>query len=160
LNRCPITLDYPTQMLESEAVLSPSTLIQTPTGLTAISALRAGGQVFNAQGTPVRILGVVKMTSSNVAAFHTMGQAALSCSCWVQPPGYMLWKPMHSFARMFPLSAASIAEECWYSLFTEDGTFLLAGGWAVRDFTDVGPDHIADTHSETLRILKERSKVE
>jgi hypothetical protein len=160
LNRCPISLSYPTQMLESEAVLSPSTLIQTPTGLTAISALHAGGEVFNSRRDPVRILGVVKMTSSNVAAFHSMGSGALSCSCWVQPPGYMLWKPMHSFARIFPLSSGPIADECWYSLFTEDGTFLLAGGWAVRDFTDVGPDHIADTHSETLRILKEQSKVE
>ena len=59
---------------------------------------------------------------------------------------------------MFALVNESPPAESWYSLFTEDGTFLLGGGWAVRDFTDVGPDHLADTHSETLHLLKQRSK--
>ena len=158
LNRCPITVSYPKIMLESEAVLSPSTLIQTLTGLRPISDIKPGTWIFNSKGTPIQVLGVVTMDSSNVAGFHTLEKGAISCSCWVCPPGYDLWKPMHSFQRIFPVSTESILEDQWYSLFTEDGTFLLADGWAVRDFTDVGPDHIAETHPETLDILKQRSK--
>jgi hypothetical protein len=158
LNRCPLSVSYPKLLLESEAILSSSTLLQTPTGVRPLSTIQPGAWILNAQGTPIRVLGVVQMNSSSVAGFHTMGSGSISCSCWVSPPGYTLWRPMHSFARIFPLSADPPSSDPWYSLFTEDGTFLLGGGWAVRDFTDVGPDHLADTHAETLHILKQRSK--
>jgi hypothetical protein len=156
LNRIVLSLDYPPAVLESEAVLSSSTLIQTPTKICPLSDIRPGDLVFNADGIPVRVLGVVQMDSSAVTSVHTMGKSTLSSACWVRPPGYGRWSLLHSFSRAFP--PTSPPPSSWMSLFTEDGTFLLASGWAVRDFTDVGPDHLEETHSETLHILKQRSK--
>jgi len=98
------------------------------------------------------------MDPSRVAGYHTMGKGQLSCACWVRPPGYTHWRPLHTFSRMFPFSTETRSSDPWISLFTEDGTFLLGGGWGVRDFTEVGPDHIQETHPETLRILKQQSK--
>jgi len=135
-------------------------LIQTPAGLCAISTIQPGSLVLNADGIPVKVLGIVQMDSSNVEQVQSVGKGMLSCSCWVRPPGIQLWRSLHSYARAFPLFPQTSTHDIWYNLFTEDGTFLLGSGWAVRDFTDVGPDHLVDTHSETLRILKERTKVE
>jgi hypothetical protein len=115
---------------------------------------------MNADGCPVKVLGVVQMKSSNVEQVQSVGKGILSCSCWVRPPGIQLWRSLHSYARAFPPFPQTSIPAIWYNLFTEDGTFLLGSGWAVRDFTDVGPDHLVMTHSETLRILKERTKVE
>ena len=156
LNRVVLSVDYPPAVLESEAVLSSSTLIQTPTKICPLSDILPGDLVFNGEGIPVRVLGVVQMNSSAVTSVHTMGKSTLSSACWVRPPGYGRWILAHSFSRAFPPSPPTTSS--WMSLFTEDGTFLLASGWAVRDFTDVGPDHLADTHAETLHILKQRSK--
>lgn len=156
LNRIVLSVDYPPAVLESEAVLSSSTLIQTPTKICPLSEIRPGDLVFNADGIPVRVLGLVQMNSSAVTSVHTMGKSVLSSACWVRPPGYGRWSLIHSFSRAFLPSPPTTSS--WMSLFTEDGTFLLASGWAVRDFTDVGPDHLADTHDETLHILKQRSK--
>jgi len=156
LNRVVVSIDYPPAVLESEAVLSSSTLIQTPTKICSLSEIRPGDFVYNANGSPVRVLGVVQMDSSAVTSVHVMGKSTLSSACWVRPPGYGRWTLLHSFSRMFPPSSPTPSS--WMSLFTEDGTFLLASGWAVRDFTDVGPDHLEETHDETLHILKQRSK--
>ena len=161
LNRCIMTVRYPKELLNSEALLSPSTLLQTSSGLCAISTIQPGMLVLNADGISVKVLGVVQMESSNVEQVQSVGKGMMSCSCWVRPPGIQLWRSLHTYARAFPLSPqTSTASDIWYNLFTEDGTFLLGSGWAVRDFTDVGPDYLVDTHSETLRILKERTKVE
>jgi len=156
LNRVVLSVEYPPEVLESEAVFSSSTLIQTPTKLCPLSEIQPGDLVLNANGIPVRVLGVVQMDSSAVTSVHTMGKSVLSSACWVRPPGYGRWALVHSFSRAFP--PTSPPPSSWRSLFTEDGTFLLGSGWAVRDFTDVGPDHLADTHAETLHILKQRSK--
>jgi hypothetical protein len=156
LNRCVLTVTYPPAVLQSEAVLSFSTLLQTPTGICALSTICPGMMVLNADGLPVRVLGVVQMDPSAIVAVHPMGSGSLSSACWVRPPGYGQWTGLQTFARAFPpVSPGAVA---YGSLFTEDGTFLLANGWAVRDFSDVGPDHLAETHAETLRILKQRSK--
>jgi hypothetical protein len=160
LNRCITTVHYPKALLNSEALLSSSTLLQTPTGLCAISTIQPGMLVLNAEGIPIKVLGVVQMNSSTVEQVQSVGKGMLSCSCWVRPPGIQLWRSLHSYARAFPLFPQTSIPAVWYNLFTEDGTFLLGSGWAVRDFTDVGPDHLVMTHSETLRILKERTKVE
>jgi hypothetical protein len=156
LNRCVLTVKYPPAVLQSEAVLSFSTLLQTPTGICPLSTIRPGMMVLNADGLPVRVLGLVQMDPSAIVAVHPMGSGSLSSACWVRPPGYGQWTGMQTFARAFP--SVPSGTTAYGSLFTEDGTFLLANGWAVRDFTDVGPDHLAETHDETLRILKQRSK--
>jgi hypothetical protein len=158
LNGIVLSTSYPKLMLMSDPVLSPSTLVQTPTGLRSLSSLQPGDYILNANAAPIRVLGVVQMDYSRVAGYHTMGKGQLSCACWVRPPGYTHWRPIHTFSRMFPFSTEELSSDPWISLFTEDGTFLLGGGWAVRDFTEVGPDHIQDTHPETLRILKQQSK--
>jgi hypothetical protein len=158
LNGIVLSSSYPKSMLMSDPVLSPSTLIQTPIGLRTISSIQSGDIILNGEGSPIRVLGVVHMDSSRVAGYHTMGKSGISCACWVRPPGYTHWRPIHTFSRMFPFSTDSISSDPWISLFTQDGTFLLGGGWAIRDFTEVGPDHIQDTHPETLRILKQQSK--
>jgi len=158
LNGIVITSSYPKSMLESDPVVSPTTLIQTPDGLRTISSIQPGDKILNANAAPIRVLGVVQMDPSRVAGYHIMGKGQLSCACWVRPPGYAHWRPIHTFSRIFPSSIDKPSSDPWISLFTEDGTFLLGGGWGVRDFTEVGPDHIHDTHSETLRILKQQSK--
>jgi len=158
LNGIVLSTSYPKPMLMSDPVLSPSTLIQTPMGLRAIGTLQPGDKILNANAAPIYVLGVVQMDPSRVAGYHTMGKGQLSCACWVRPPGYTHWRPLHTFSRMFPFSTETRSSDPWISLFTEDGTFLLGGGWGVRDFTEVGPDHIQETHPETLRILKQQSK--
>ena len=158
LNGIVLSTSYPKPMLESDPVLSPSTLVQTPTGLRAISTLQPGDKILNANAAAIRVLGVVQMDASRVAGHHIIGKGQLSCACWVRPPGYTHWRPIHTFSRMFPFSTEELSSDPWISLFTEDGTFLLGGGWGVRDFTEVGPDHIQETHSETLHILKQQSK--
>jgi hypothetical protein len=158
LNGIVLSTSYPKSMLMSDPVLSPSTFVQTPSGLRMLSSLQPGDYILNANAAPIRVLGVVQMDPSRVAGYHTMGKGQLSSACWVRPPGYTHWRPIHTFSRMFPFSTEELSSDPWISLFTEDGTFLLGGGWAVRDFTEVGPDHIQDTHPETLRILKQQSK--
>jgi hypothetical protein len=158
LNGIVLSASYPTSMLMSDPVFAGSTLIQTPVGLRSLASLQPGDYILNADAAPIKVLGVVRMDSSRVAESHSMGKGELSCACWVRPPGYTHWKPIHTFSRMFPPSTPSTSPDPWMSLFTEDGTFLLGGGWGVRDFTEVGPDHIQDTHPETLRILKQQSK--
>ena len=158
LNGIVLSASYPKPMLMSDPVFAGSTLIQTPIGLRMLSSIQPGDKILNADAAPIKVLGVVRMDPSRVAESHSMGKGELSCACWVRPPGYTHWKPIHTFSRMFPPSTPSSSSDPWMSLFTEDGTFLLGGGWAVRDFTEVGPDHIQDTHPETLRILKQQSK--
>lgn len=158
LNGIVLSTSYPKSMLMSDPVLAASTLVQTPSGLRSLSSLQPGDYILNANAAPIRVLGVVQMDHTRVAGYHTMGKGQLSCACWVRPPGYTHWRPIHTFSRMFPFSTEELPSDPWISLFTEDGTFLLGGGWAVRDFTEVGPDHIQETHPETLRILKQQSK--
>jgi len=158
LNGIVLSTSYPKSMLMSDPVLAASTLVQTPSGLRSLSSLQPGDYILNANAAPIRVLGVVQMDHTRVAGYHTMGKGQLSCACWVRPPGYIHWRPIHTFSRMFPFSTEELPSDPWISLFTEDGTFLLGGGWAVRDFTEVGPDHIQETHPETLRILKQQSK--
>jgi len=158
LNGIALSTSYPKSMLESDPVLAPSTLVQTPSGLRMLVSLQPGDKILNANAAPIHVLGVVQMDRSRIAGYHTMGKGQLSSACWVRPPGYTHWRPIHTFSRMFPFSTEELPSDPWISLFTEDGTFLLGGGWAVRDFTEVGPDHIQETHPETLRILKQQSK--
>jgi len=63
------------------------------------------------------------------------------------------WLQQHS------LCAGKHAEEIWYQLFTESGTFTVIEGGQfieVRDFTDVGSSEIHKTYDWVLETLAEK----
>ena len=165
LNRIITSSGYPLILLQGESAMTATTLLQTLTGAVPIGRIRPGDWILGASGLPTRVLGVVRIHPSEVAYGSMLsedGTALLSKRSWVRPAGHVLWMQMGRLPKrsMIPNHEG----ESWCNLFTEDGTFVLAepgyDGWALRDYTDVGPDHIADTHDSTLEILRANQKKE
>jgi hypothetical protein len=139
-------------ILHSEAVVSGRTKIWTTLGPVEIRGIRPGDVVLDANGKPNVVKGIVCVDGSQVrTAAHLGGDAWISAAAWTSYNAKTWHHPEHE--HLVP--ADGIHE--WYSLFTESGTFRLcevgALGLNVRDFTDIGPDHIHKTYEWVLESL-------
>lgn len=136
--------------LNSEAAFTGKTRIWTPVGPAEIRGIHPGSIIVDADGNPTRVNGVVRLAASEIAGAVKLDTGAYaSAGAWMQTNG--VWKQQETME--VPV------EETWYSIFTESGTFRLCCGQhigtPVRDFTDVGPEQIADTYEWVLRTLAE-----
>lgn len=138
------------ESLESEAVFTANTKIWTPTGPANIYEIRPGDSVVDMLGNITKVTGVVCVSGSEVKAAVPLGNKAYaSASVWFEfSDGTWLQPPLCTIHN----------EDVWYSLFTESGSFtLLEGnypGIAVRDFSDIGIEHINETYDWVLDSLK------
>jgi hypothetical protein len=138
------------ESLASEAVFTGNTKIWTLTGPANIRGIRPGDSVMDMSGNPTRVTGVVKVDGSEVhAAIPLGGNAYASASVWIQDSTNKWSQP--------PLCTIH-HENCWYSLFTESGSFALFQenypGMTVRDFSDIGVNRIDETYDWVLNSLK------
>ncbi len=142
----------PTEMqLNSEAAFTGKTRVWTPVGPAEIRGIHPGSILMDAGGKPTRVTGIVRLAASEIAgAVKLDTDAYASAGAWIHVDG--AWKQPHG-------ANESPAEQTWYNIFTESGTFRLCCGQhigtPVRDFTDVGPEQIADTYEWVLRTLGE-----
>ena len=136
----------------SEAVLHPTTLVRTPNnGLLEISNIRPGMEVLDADGTPTRVVGVVRTAWNQVKSTKEGG--VMSGAAWIRPTKAAAWT---QGAPSQQLAGAPQTKAPWFSILTEAGSFLLDSGVGVRDFSDVGLEHISLTYSWVFDILKKR----
>jgi hypothetical protein len=138
-------------ILHSEAVVSGRTKIWTTLGPVEIRGIHPGDVVLDEHGKPTVVTGVVCIDESQVrAAAHLGGDAWISAAAWISNDAKTWNHPEHT------IRADGIHE--WYSLFTESGTFRLcevgALGLHMRDFTDIGADHIHETYEWVLDSLE------
>jgi hypothetical protein len=140
----------PAHVLESEAVVSGGALVATVDGPCAICEIRPGAHVLDASGVPTRVVGVVQTSGDEVRAAAVVSAqsrpALISAGAWIYD-GARWTQPAEAHVRTGTLGGA------WYSLFTESGTFMLDGGIAMRDFTDVGSTELCKTYNWVLGAL-------
>lgn len=136
-------------VLYSESVFSEYTRIQGKNGPKYIKDILPGDYIKDGNGF-TRVNGIVHVDASEVRKSVAISNGALmSIAAWYFENG--VWKQT-SNAKKFGEGGHS-----WYSLFTESGTFQIhttKGLKTVRDFTDIGPDHIHETYDWVLQSLQ------
>jgi hypothetical protein len=139
------------EVLESEAVLHPTALVDTPNGPVHILSIRPGDTVLDENGNGTRVTGIVRMDRSEVKSYISFSFSHASSGVWMKIPesdDSKLWEQ-----RYIEPSPHYDDETVWGSLITESGSFRLTGGQCIRDFTDVGADKIESTYSWVLNAL-------
>jgi hypothetical protein len=134
-------------VITGEAGLHPATLVQTAHNQwTEISRLRPGDTVLDEEERPSRVLGVVELAGSEVDEVR----GTLSNAVWRRKSQRELWLQGAAGA---PKAHAGT----WHSIITDRGTFRVITGELVRDFTDVGIQHIHKTYGWVLAALAPNS---
>jgi hypothetical protein len=138
-----------TDILYSEAVFSENTYVQTLDGSVPLKNIRPGDTVLDADGNPTIVEGIVEVDSCEVYSAISLGpNEYASSAAWFYE--HDEWR--QSVEKPTYLHNAT----CWLSLFTTAGTFQIHtanGVKSVRDFTDIGPDHIHETYHWVLESL-------
>jgi hypothetical protein len=150
------SLPYPnlalSENLYSESVFSKHVRIVTPEGWKHIQDLRPGDEVLDGDNRPTRVQGLVIVDALEVhSAVSIEPDAYMSSAVWYFEDGE--WKQPRDHP-VYPNHSV------WVSLFTQSGTFQITtakGIRAVRDFTDIGPDHIHETYDWVLESLLQTS---
>ncbi len=125
--------------LQSESAVHPDLTIQTPNGSVPICKLRPGVYVTDNSNQPTRVVGIVRIKGDEILAVDR----GISCGAWVQESGDLIWKQ--------PQGTTNIEKgREWISLFTESGTYKIADGRSIRDFTDVGSAELPTTYEWIL----------
>jgi len=132
---------------KSEAVMHPSVQVKMADNTwQPLRALRPGDRVCDAGGQPTRVRGIVCMSTDEVEG--TAFGGTVSAGCWIRGhDGF--WSQPTITTRIKPA-----ASDSWMSIITDSGTFTVGGVGVVRDFTDVGSDHIHQTYDWVLGKLK------
>ena len=139
----PVVIKPPARVLDAEAGLAPDCLVACPGWFgqrtwRRVMDIAVGDRVFDADGAVTTVVGrvVIAGDQSTDAVFLPVeegtGPQIVSCATWLYS-GHR-WAP----AGLHPLIPCDLHPVHWEHLYTESGTFVLAGGWAVRDASDVG----------------------
>jgi hypothetical protein len=131
---------------DEEAGLSGNTPVTTPDGTKPLRAIQPGDLVLDAAGLPTRVTGVVTLQGGSKAVYR-VGQSLLTTGCWARLRKGGRWEQ--------PLETTKQEEPVWHHLFTESGTFTIASGVALRDFSDVGAE-LPATYETTLKAMAGR----
>lgn len=140
------------EVLHSEAVVSEHARVMTPSGSIEICEIRPGDRIMDAYGNYTHVTGIVRIHGSEISdAMRITDTCYVSASVWMKGP--TSW--------IHPADTQNIrSDDVWYSLFTESGSYKLCDLIAcdgIRDFTDIGPDHIHETYAWVLESLKSAS---
>lgn len=150
----PYTPPKSVEILHTESVFSGNTGVLTQSGIVSIQDVRSGDWVADEFGNYVRVNGIVEVDRSEVCGAVPLGDNNyMSSAVWFYDEGK--WQQT--------VKNSEIPENIqkWYSLFTENGTFLVQGvngPKLVRDFTDIGPTKIQETYNWVLESLNKENK--
>ena len=152
LNPNQIYLEPSIQALNSEAGFTGQTHVMTLLGPTEIRGIVPGCKVIDADGKQTIVRGVVRLAPTEVNNAVQLSETSyMSSGNWTKVGNS--WLQQHSLCRHAP------AEQEWFQLFTESGTFMVIEGGQfieVRDFTDVGSLEIHKTYDWVLETLAEK----
>ena len=142
LNGCKPIVQSPAAY-KSEAVFHPDVKVKMADhSYQTIRSIRPGDRVCDATGHPTRVRGTVSMSTSEVEATV---DGKYSAGVWIHRDG--VWsQPMHAVGN-------TPSNQVWHSLVTDSGTFIVDSVGSVRDFTDVGSEHIHQTYDWVLGKL-------
>jgi hypothetical protein len=138
----------PSSVLDAEAGLSPDCLVACPGWFgqctwRRIMDIAVGDRVLDASGEVTTVVGRVVLagdqsTDAVLLSAEGFGPQIVSCATWLRRDRGSsldhLWAP----AAIQRLAPCELHPNRWEHLYTESGTFVLAGGWTVRDASDVG----------------------
>jgi hypothetical protein len=143
-------------VLASEAGLSPDCRVLCADWLgrsieKPVREIRIGDRVWDSKGTITTVVGKVMIagdqTTDAVEIETPTGVQVVSCATWVHRDG--LWKPIEGVVRaMHPV--------WWEHLYTQSGVFMIAGGYRVRDASDVGLDGLRPLVDSVVLDRQER----
>ena len=129
---------------KSEAVYHPAAQVKMADNTwQPIKTLRPGDRVCDAAGQPTRVQGIVYMSTDEVEG--TAFEGIVSAGCWIRGHDGFWSQPTATGSKP--------AVGNWLSLITDSGTFIVEGVGVVRDFTDVGSEHIHQTYDWVLGKL-------
>ena len=152
LNPNQIYLEPATQALNSEAGFTGQTHVMTLLGPTEIRGIVPGCKVIDADGKHTIVRGIVRLSSEEVLNAVQLSETSyMSSGNWTKVGD--AWLQQHSLCANKP------ADQEWFQLFTESGTFTVIEGGQfieVRDFTDVGSSEIHKTYEWVLETLAEK----
>jgi hypothetical protein len=133
------------EVLESEAVISKHMRVTTPHGPVPICQIRPGDYVIDANGDATRVTGIVRVDGSEVLEAMRIHDNYVSASVWMKG---VTWNQPQPTERI-------TSTDVWHSLFTESGSYNLydVPCHGIRDFTDIGPEHIHETYNWVLTYL-------
>jgi hypothetical protein len=138
------------ESLASEAAISDSARIFTPLGIVELRNITPGMSVYDVDGNPTRVTGVVRLDPACVKAVEQLDATTfISLGTWLQR-GTVWHQPA--------IPASPPSDGKWSMLFTESGTFRIITDnfhdYAVRDFSDIGTDQLPSTYASTLKALQ------
>jgi hypothetical protein len=138
-------------VLHTDAAIREDICVRTPNGSVHIKEIHPGTNVLDAEGLITRVVGVVRLASSEILKTPE----GISAACWIG--GQKGWMqhgvPSLASTERWATDAEEETME-WYQLFTESGSFLLGDGTRVRDFSDVGSSEIQQTYTMVLETLR------
>ncbi len=133
-------------VLAAEAGLSPNCLVACEDWRGAlvwrrIADIGVGARIFDGFGSKTTVVGKVwiegdQATDAVEISSPEHGSQFVSCATWVQQADGV-WSPAGSSFAAYEMHPTH-----WEHLYTESGSFLLSGGWKVRDASDVGLAHL------------------
>ena len=135
--------------LHSESCFSEMSLVSTIFGNIPISNIRPGTYVDDGFGNTTRVYGVVEIDDSEVCSSVIELDAEIAAGSWIHKAGVWQQPCTKDAVKRKPVR--------WFNLFTEKGTFMLANGTRVRDFTDVGNKEIEETYSLVMNELNKKN---
>ena len=134
-------------LLQSEAGLSPECHVRIPSwlgGPTAVAAsdVEIGDTLLDVDGRPTEVVGFVRIQGDQTTDAYAVSTAdplqAVSAATWARRPGGTTW----TMAAHTGLPRTDLHPREWVHIYTTAGSFLLEGGMAVRDASDVGLEHL------------------
>ena len=135
------------ELLQAEAGLSPECHVRVPSwlgGPTAVAAseVEIGDTLLDVDGRPTEVVGVVRIqgdqSTDAYAVSATDPLQAVSAATWARRPSATTW----TLAAHTGLPHTELHPREWVHIYTTAGSFLLEGGMAVRDASDVGLEHL------------------
>jgi len=140
-------------MLNSEAVVTGDTLIETPKGPVAADTIRPGDIIFSDLHKPTKVNGIVTVAKTEVQSVYRLPNGGmLSVGCWIKTKGGWMHPSM--------TSEPNASDSAYYGFFTDSGTFVVkysdTSEVHVRDFTDVGDKDLPSTYATTIEAIKFR----
>jgi hypothetical protein len=152
LNPNQIYMEPSSHCLKSEAGFTGQTHVMTQLGPAEIRGIVPGCKITDADGKQTTVRGIVRLASEEVINAVKLSETSyMSSGNWTKVAD--TWLQQHT------LCASKPADEEWYQLFTESGTFMVIEGGQfieVRDFTDVGSSDIHKTYDWVLETLAEK----